>query len=230
MDFSSKKGIAFNSTRYFTGTYEKPMTCPHCGYGTDGTITNYSLFANNENAYVAISIRCTHCNRLFLAIYEGKPPIKGNIDSEHLNFIRCIPSDSGVPAPENLETLSPRFAELHHQAQVAVEHDLYDLAAIGYRCALEVLVKDSAIEELKEPPEVVKKMKLERALAKYLKQEKLLKTADVVRFLGNDHAHYEKRYPELEFPVLLKYYNMFLQMIDVEYSSNHPPVSRQKAD
>jgi hypothetical protein len=104
---------------------------------------------------------------VFLAIYSGEPPINPGDANKHLTFIRCIPSDSGTLAPENLAALSPRFAELHHQAQVAREHDLYDLAAIGYRTALEVL---------------------------------------------------------------LKYYNIFLDLIDAEYSINHPPISRPKSN
>ena len=48
----------------------------------------------------------------------------------------------------------------------------------------------------------------------------------VVRILGNDYTHYERKYPQHDFELLKGYMEIFLKQIEVRYMVNHPPVSR----
>lgn len=102
----------------------------------------------------------------------------------------------------------------------------FELAAIGFRSSLEILVKDYAIQELGEPAETVAKQSLCNAIATYLQQADLVNTADVVRILGNDYTHYKRKYPEHDFVLLKKYMEIFLSQIEVKYMIKHPPVAR----
>ena len=54
----------------------------------------------------------------------------------------------------------------------------------------------------------------------------MLSTADVVRILGNDHTHYERKYPELEFNLLQKYMDIFINLVQTKLLIANPPVSR----
>ena len=54
-----------------------------------------------------------------------------------------------------------------------------------------------------------------------------IKGADVVRILGNDFTHYERKYPEFDFKVLKKYMEISIQIIDTQLMINHPPVERK---
>lgn len=92
---------------------------------------------------------------------------------------------------------------MYNQALQAEYNQNFELAAIGFRSSLEILVKDYAIQELGEPAETVAKQSLCNAIATYLQQADLVNTADVVRILGNDYTHYKRKYPEHDF-VLLK--------------------------
>lgn len=221
MDFSDKKTISIGSNNYFSGTWKKPLNCPRCGYGTDAPLTGCSVIRMDSGYFITVAMKCTHCQKTFISLYEATDP------PETAQFIRCYPSYSGDPVPTQLSDMSPRFADLNRQAQTAEEHELIDIAAVGYRAALEVLVKDYAIKELSEPEEEVKQKKLAGAIGKYLKQEELVATADVVRILGNDYAHFERQYPQLDFNTLKYYYQIFLNMIKVQYDIKHPPVTRQ---
>ena len=51
--------------------------------------------------------------------------------------------------------------------------------------------------------------------------------ADVVRILGNDTTHYEKKYEEIDFSVLKQYLDIFINLIDVEIKMKNPPVKRK---
>ena len=57
--------------------------------------------------------------------------------------------------------------------------------------------------------------------------QQLINTADVVRLLANDKTHYQEKYKEYDIEVLKKFLDIFLKLIDTDYSINHPPVSRQ---
>ena len=102
------------------------------------------------------------------------------------------------------------------------------MAAIGYRHALECLVKDYAIIELKKDREEVVKKTLAEAIGEYLGEKELVATADVVRILGNDYAHYERKYPEHDFALLKNYMRIFIGLIETKFMISHPPVARKE--
>ncbi len=221
MDFAEKKGIAANGTAYFDGTYQKPLICPRCDFGTDGPITACAKvkYGKLDLGYV-ISICCTHCGENFMSLYS--------YDKSGMHYLSCLPQPSGAPLHAGLCELSPRFASMHKQAESAELSGLHDVAAMGYRAALEILVKDYAIIELKLPKDEVVKKKLAAAIGAYLNQSALVKTADVVRILGNDHTHYQPEFPQHDFSILKHYYNIFINLVATQYDIAHPPVERTK--
>lgn len=102
----------------------------------------------------------------------------------------------------------------------------FPISCYRFCSSLEILVKISAIQELGEPAETVAKQSRCNAIATYLQQADLVNTADVVRILGNDYTHYERKYPEHDFVLLKKYMEIFLSQIEVKYMIKHPPVAR----
>ena len=115
---------------------------------------------------------------------------------------------------------------MYNQSLKAESNGHYELAAIGFRTSLEILIKDYAITELNLSEDDVAKKNLFNAISEYLNQDNLIKTADVIRILGNDFTHYERKYPEHDFELLKGYMNIFVKQIEVQYMVNHPPVSR----
>jgi hypothetical protein len=222
MDFSEKKQMVVGGTAIYSGPYKKPTTCPRCGTGTDGPILDGHkvLYGTSPNCGLILSIQCTHCGHCFLAIYEYESK------TSQATYIACLPGPTGAELYQGLVQLSPRFEKVHRQAEFAELNGMIDLAAIGYRTALEILIKDYAVQELKEEPDTVANKKLAAAISAYLKQDRLVKTADVVRLLGNDYTHYQKEFPEHDFVILKRYYKIFLDLIATQYDINHPPVSR----
>lgn len=71
----------------------------------------------------------------------------------------------------------------------------------------------------------VSKMKLIESISRYLSKD-LANSADVVRILGNDYTHYKRKYPEIDFEILKKYMDIFIQQMEVSYMIKNPPVGR----
>ena len=94
---------------------------------------------------------------------------------------------------------------MYNQALQCEKNGNFELAAVGFRAALEILVKDYAIKELKIDSETVSGKTLFNAIGEYLDEKPLVTSADVIRILGNDYAHYERKYPEHDFEILKEY-------------------------
>lgn len=203
----------------FSGKYNKPATCPFCGYGTDAPFLEKNTYSFNEHNIIVATCRCTSCGKTFFFASE--------YHKDSLYQPVTIPAIS-YTSYENkiLSSISERFIDMYNQALQSEFVGNIELAAIGYRAALEILVKDFAIGELQKPIEEVKRKKLHDAIGEYLSQNELVNTADVIRILGNDYTHYERKYPQHDFELLKSYMEIFLKQIEVQYMIKHPPVSR----
>lgn len=212
-----KKASAFGN---FSGNYKKPSVCPHCGFGTDAPLHQKGTFSFNGHYLFIATCTCTACGKNFFFSCEYN---FGKTDYDPIIY----PSIAFTPYSNDIfEKISPRFTDMYNQALQSEFHKNIELAAVGYRSALEILIKDYAINELGLNPEEVRSKKLCSAIGTYLNQEDLVKTADVVRILGNDYTHYERKYPQHDFELLKGYMEIFLKQIEVQYMINHPPVSR----
>lgn len=217
-----KPGSDFsNSDSYKNIKYEKPSVCPHCGFGTDAVRTataTWNYF--NKSALLLQTCKCTSCDKLFFFASckeEGASTAK---------LICILPNTEPVYKDEILEKISPRFVDIYNQALRAENRKDIELAATGYRSAMEILIKDYAINELKEPKEQVTSHNLNNAIGKYLKQEELVNSADVIRILGNDFTHYDRKYPEHDFDMLKNYMDIFITLILANFKAKHPPIGR----
>lgn len=204
----------------YSRNYKKPSVCPYCGFGTDAPLSSKNAYSFNGHQLLIATCACTACGKTFFFACEYD---SGKTDYDPIIY----PSIAFTPYSNDiLEKISPRFIDMYNQALQSEFHKNIELAAVGYRSALEILVKDYAINELGQNPEEVISKKLCAAIGTYLNQEDLVKTADVVRILGNDYTHYERKYPQHDFELLKGYMEIFLKQIEVQYMVNHPPVSR----
>ena len=213
-----KNASEFSNTCKFQ--YQKPATCPYCDTGTDAKLMDKSVFSFNGAKLLVATCKCTACGKLFFfACTEKSESIAPNV---------CLfPNTTFTPYTNDiLSAISERFIDMYNQALQSEFSGNIELAAIGYRSALEILVKDFAIHELNKTSDEVIKKSLCNAIGEYLNQPDLVNTADVIRILGNDYTHYQRKYPQHDFDLLKAYMEIFLKQIEVQYMINHPPVSR----
>ncbi len=96
---------------------------------------------------------------------------------------------------EHIIGLSPGFIEIYNQAIVAEKIGLNHLSGVGYRKALEFLIKDFLIKKLfvdeEAKKEDVKTMTLYKAV-KELPSQRMKMVAKRAVWLGNDETHYHQ--------------------------------------
>lgn len=209
------------SDNNFNFPLKKPMCCPYCNAFEDGTNIDRKLLTLGNGKYHGVVLyRCTYCRQSYTVIYDIDTLKKKG------NFGTFFPIASVTYENKLLANLSQKFIDMYNQALRAELKGDIELAAIGFRQALECLVKDYAINELEKPSEEVSRKKLFAAISEYLGEQDLIKTADVVRILGNDYAHYERKYPEHDFQLLKNYMEIFIRLVETKVMIAHPPVSR----
>lgn len=200
---------------------KKPMWCPYCQVFEDGIQVNQVMYSRGSSQFLGIIVlRCAHCGKLYALHYEL------DLQAKNGEFCGMYPEQQVTFHNPVIEKCSPRFAELYSQALRCQVHGDLDLAAVGMRSALEILVKDYAQQELGKSFDEVKNKKLISAISEYLGEQELVSSADVIRIIGNDYTHYERKYPECDFDVLKKYMEIFISLIEVKLMIAHPPVSR----
>jgi hypothetical protein len=100
--------------------------------------------------------------------------------------------DSGpnVEFPKIINTLSPRFQTIFNQALQAENLGLNEITGMGYRKALEFLVKDYCCNQFPEEVDEINRLYLKPCILKYIKDEPIKALAERAAYLGNDHSHY----------------------------------------
>ncbi|WP_411765862.1 DUF4145 domain-containing protein [Staphylococcus shinii] len=101
-----------------------------------------------------------------------------------------------------------------------------DLAATGYRSALEILIKDYALDFNLDTQEQISKLNLNNVISKYFKNENdALISADVVRIMGNSFTHWDKD-QDASLDEIKYYMHIFINYIEMKLRLKTPPASR----
>jgi hypothetical protein len=146
---------------------------------------------------------CSNCNRKvnFVALYTSAGPLpagdQGPPPFAILQWPRTISE-----MPPHVAEISAAFVDLWAQAHTAERLGMADLAGMGYRKALEHLVKDFAIAKHPNDGEKIAKMALAPCIKTYLPNPTLQTAAERAAWLGNDWAHYEKRWKDADIETL----------------------------
>ncbi|MGJ8731189.1 DUF4145 domain-containing protein [Listeria aquatica] len=193
-----------------------PSLCPNCGVSNNPS--THGLHLSQKIGF--FSHYCTSCEMY----HHSMQDISKEIGICKVVFPNTQPSD----LPEQVVNFSPRFTQMYRDAEFAENNNAVDLAGVGYRASLEILLKDYALGFKLEDYEDIAKTNLNNAISKYFKEDSSVQiAADVVRILGNDYAHWRKD-EEFDLDILKAYLNIFIQIINTKLMLKNPPVSRNK--
>lgn len=180
---------------------ETPDACPRCHTGlTVEPLIDLHLVSYDDmrGPYAQTVYHCprTECRELFIASYAAEPshPI-GHTDQ--LKLVRIEPHClQDIDVPEELLEVSPTYAEILQQSTHAEIMGFNQIAGMGYRKALEFLVKDYATKLKPDDSEGIKKRSLMSVIKDYLDSKKVIDCAERAAWLGNDETHYIRRHED----------------------------------
>lgn len=174
-----------------------PNNCPLCHHAMEpvqllGWVTGDQ---NHVQTELHMGFRCGHrsCQRMFIGIYGGIK--QGPRTSGIWELQRLTPKEPVTPRlPIEVTALSPQFVHIFGQAAAAEAYELGEIAGVGYRKALEFLLKDFCASEHQDAAEAIRAKQLGTVIAEYVADTGIKECAKRAAWLGNDETHYVRKW------------------------------------
>jgi len=197
---SKHKGIVILNT--------SPDICPYC----HKTIEPVYVVDNMSAHSYEVIFKCPNrdCERVLIGRYT-----QFGLDS--FNFVSCnIGTLIKKEFSDEINGISPAFIKIYNEAYFAEQHQLYEICGLGYRKALEFLIKDYLIAKTKQNPENIKKKFLGDCIKDDIASPNIKKAVERAAWLGNDETHYVKTWENKNLQDLKKLLELTIHWIDME--------------
>ena len=206
---------SLNDGRKFPSYVELASTCPCCGTALFPSVL-YGVCIENEDDEslnkVFLMNHCPSCDECFI--------------SRHLFDEECGDGylfSSSAPVmvsdfsfSERISKLSPDFVKIYNDSALAESLNLHTICGMGYRKAMEFLIKDYSSFKHPESQDQISRLPVGQCIKQYICDERLNALAKASSWLGNDQAHYEKRYKSFDTLDLKAFINAFVAFIDAD--------------
>ncbi len=178
-----------------------PDVCPICHHALQPIHILDSLAGRTIGIgiFLEMVFQCprNECFRLFIARYKCRSmPERITRDRKPtFEFQHVLPFTlKGPDLPQEIKELSPNFVETYGQAAAAEQYGLNQIAGVGYRKALEFLIKDYCITRHPDKAEEIKGAWLATCIKNYVDDANTKLCAERAAWLGNDETHYVRRW------------------------------------
>ncbi|MDF7683373.1 DUF4145 domain-containing protein [Lactobacillus sp. ESL0679] len=163
--------------------------------------------------------QCLKCNKFFMQVYT--------IGTNNEGYLSYIPTEYelaldniDIEINQSIKDLSPDFVEIYSEAYQAERYGLKRICGVGYRKAIEFLIKDYAIDNNPIDTPKISEMALGAVINEYLSDiPKLKNMAKVAAWIGNDETHYLKQHPSKDISDMKQFTKVTVMFIEAEISA-----------
>ena len=179
-----------------------PDECPVCERGIDARFLGaYGKHDLRRGHFIQSIHQCPReeCQAVFIAYYTSGSWYGSGRGNDHVflhkTFVRSYVEDEIFD--EEIEKLSPKFVQIFTQASIAENTGLKDICGMGYRKALEFLIKDYLILLKPKEKTAIETHSLGWLIANKIENERIKQTAGLAKEAGNDETHYIRKIEQL---------------------------------
>jgi len=207
---------------------EAPNICPHCHVTNSPHILWKVMTKDTDNVLTHLSAwQCANakCNKVFVALHKFS-----NNQFQFVRFLNGLPKGPDWPKPiaelksgqteENGNQAQSKFIKTYLQSLEAESYGLDELAGMGYRKAIEYLVKDWAIQYHPDKTKDIKKLWIGEVIKKYYDGD-LKEILERATWLGNDQAHYNRLFEEYDLDILKELIDLIMVELDRQFKKVH---------
>ena len=188
-----------------------PDRCPFC----HNAVTPEALFSSVGDGTLDVFFKCPNqkCSSAFIGYYKNNHPIDytyrflGKTSQGYLKEKEFH---------ETVTTISPDFVNIYNEAYQAEQQDLLEICGVGYRKALEFLIKDYIIHKKPDDKAKVEKKQLGPCITEYVDDSKIKSVASRAVWVGNDETHYIRRWEGKDLNDLKKLIDLTIHWIEAE--------------
>lgn len=177
-----------------------PNSCPICNKLIEplnvdtSTWVEEDLGMNLGKFEVVFKCPASECGRLFISRFEQTSEKPGSklCDYTFQGSFPCERVNNNFNA--TVKDLSPSYCDIYSQAQHAEKIGLDQICGVGYRKALEHLIKDFCISSNENKKEEIKKKLLGQCITEFISDENIKECAKRAVWIGNDETHYVRKW------------------------------------
>lgn len=193
-------------------TIEIPKTCPNCGVGNNPN--NHCQISYDD--FAIYSHFCSPCKKYHYTV-------QGEMTNDERKLLFFYPNKATVNIDSIFIEHAPRFTEFYSEAVEAEKLGLENIAATGYRSAIECLIKDYALDFNLATREEISKLILNNAIDSYLKDDELLqRTLHFIRKIGNHYTHWDKD-TDISLSTLKNYVDIIVSIFKSKFMMKYLP-------
>jgi hypothetical protein len=205
-----------------------PDECPICrikGFPKPIAATREGCFfkADLELAYVCPNSDC--CEMFIAYFYMPDHGIKTS--NSHIYRFKGARPLQPVPRKFSkfIQDTSNDFCSIAQEAGIAEQYGLTQICGVGYRKALEFLIKDYLIKKRPADAEAIKATLLGKCIENYITDVNTKEVAKRAAWLGNDEVHYERRWIDKDLSDLKRMINLVLHWMEAAHLTEEALVS-----
>lgn len=203
-----------------------PNNCPHCGnIMSPSIITTYTDSKKTDSGgTIVVLLQCTfdNCFKYYCLEYNYHYTFQlGHlVDSEPIKYSYMPPVKNNLPT--NIDKISTSFSAIYKQALTAEKIGLNQISGIGYRKALEFLIKDYAILKFPTEKEDIEKNFLGKVIAEKLSDfPKIQKLAKAANWIGTDATHFVQKYKDSDLETMKLFIQSSAQFIAADFEADN---------
>jgi len=185
-----------------------PDKCPFC----HKTITPTPLYGHINGDILEVVLICPNllCRRSFIGYYKYYAQYyKYSGETTIGNFVSKEFSDT-------VSTISQDFIYIYNQAYASEQNGLKEICGVGYRKALEFLIKDYIIIKNPSEKEKIERKLLGPCITEYVDDERIKTVSKRAVWLGNDETHYIRKWEGRSLEDLKKLIDLTVHWIEME--------------
>lgn len=207
--------IEYKKTKHQLNVNQYPNKCGTCNVNIDPLFIVASFVRPHERDKKCIEavFQCTsnECNSLLIGYYIKNGSIYYYQKTEPMNPVNKT-------FTEEIKEVSFNFIEIYNQSYRAEQTGLNLISGIGYRKALEFLVKDYLIYLNPDKEQEIMNKMLNPCI-NMLDNHNLKEIARRASWLGNDEAHYMRKWEDKDISDLKKLIEVTVYHIKMEVTS-----------
>lgn len=186
---------------------ELPHECPFC----HKNITPAALYGHKNELSMEVFMYCPECKQAFIGHYKVT-------SSNQYNYrgITTGGTIAGKDFSRTIRRVSPTFITVYNQALSAEQQNMNEICGVGYRKALEVLIKDYAILKQPEDEEKIERRPLGRAIEEFVDDVRVINVARRASWIGHDEVQYVKKWEGKNLQELKKVIDLTIHWIEME--------------
>lgn len=192
---------------------EKSLECPYCHRDIE---TQPLVYVNFEDNNFQVLLKCKSCQNAFVA-----HTVK---DRQGYHNITELSKGGELKKSEfskEIIELSPAFVQIFCEAEFAEQEKLMEICGVGYRKALEFLIKDYLIKIKPKEEESIKKKFLGNCIKEDIDNPKIKQIAEKATWLGNDETHYIRKWETKDLTDLKTLISITVNYILMELQANN---------